>query len=62
MGQSTPIPIAPLSTKYKEMSATEVPKEKLKTIAENLQKYISSCTKSKIGVLAVKLVRGNFWR
>ena len=62
MGQSTPIPIAPLSTKYKEMLATEVPKEKLKTIAENSQKYISSCTKSKIGVLAVKLARGNFWR
>ena len=52
MGQSTPIPIAPLSTKHNEMSATEIPKEKPKTIAETLQKYASLRTESKIGVLA----------
>ena len=57
MGQSTPIPIAPLSTKYNEMSAAEIPKEKLKTIAETFQKYTSLRTESKIGVLAVKLAR-----
>ena len=53
----TPIPIAPLSTKYTEMSAAEIPKEKLKTIAETLQKYASLRTESKIGVLAIKLAR-----
>ena len=57
MGQSAPIPIAPLSTKYNEMSATEISKEKLKTIAETLQKFSSLCTESKIGVLAVILAR-----
>ena len=36
MGQSAPIPIAALSTKYIEMSAAEIHKEKLKTIAETL--------------------------
>ena len=57
MGQSAPIPIAALSTKYNEMSAVEIPKEKLKTIAETLQKFSSLRTESKIGVLAVKLAR-----
>ena len=57
MGQSAPIPIAPLSTKYNEMSAVEIPKEKLKTLAEALQKFSSLRTESKIGVLAVKLAR-----
>ena len=57
MGQSAPIPIAALSTKYNEMSAAEIPKEKLKTIAETLQKFSSLRTESKIGVLAVKLAR-----
>ena len=57
MGQSAPIPIAALGTKYNEMSATEIPKEKLKTIAETLQKFSSLRTESKIGVLAVKLAR-----
>ena len=56
-GKSAPIPIAPLSTKYDEMSAVEIPNEKLKTIAETLQKFNSLCTESKIGVLAVKLAR-----
>ena len=47
----------PWGTKYHEMSAVEIPKEKLKTIAETLTKFSLLRTESKIGVLAVKLER-----
>ena len=49
MGLTTPIPIAPVSTKFVEMSSVEIPKDELKGIPETLH---SIATESKIGVMS----------
>ena len=48
MGQTAPIPISPLSTKYNEMSAVEIPKEKLKTIAETYKSLVHFAPRARL--------------
>ena len=50
--QTTPIPIAPVSTKLVEMSSVEIPKDELKGIPEILHRI---ATESKIGVMSEEI-------
>ena len=52
-----PRTIAAVSTKYTELSLSEIAREVLLTTQEVIQKYPDLLTESKIGVLAVKFAR-----